>query len=266
MSASTTSLTAIILAGGKAKPPFAEKFGVTNRAMVNLAGDKTMLDFVVDAVAGAVCVGQIFVIGDVAVTPVAGQIAPTILPSGKSLIDNIIIGLNTAKTPSEDRVLLVSADIPFVTSQAIDDYSKSALASEADFCYPIIPMDDYRRQYAQMKRTTLKVREGEFTGGNVMLMRAAVLKDHPEPIHAAYAARKSPFALGGLLGWGLLLKIVASQVAFPNLITIPELEKGVGRVLGNCIARAIVTKHASIGTDIDKPDDVAIARQILGTT
>ena len=131
-------------------------------------------------------------------------------------------------------------------------------------------MDNYRREFGPMKRTTLKLREGEFTGGNIMLIRAGAIAGNPGPIRAAYDRRKSPIALGSLLGWGLLAKIIASQIAFPKMLTIPLLEQAVGRVLGGSgpgakpvDARAIITPHASLGTDIDSPDDVAEARRIF---
>ncbi len=231
-----------------------------------------MLDLVVAALQSAERVGRIFVVGDVP-PPKSGDEGGkpvTVLAPGDSLIDNIFAGFDAAQSSPDERVLLVSADIPFITGAAVDDYVDAARASGGEFCYPIVPMDDYRREFGSMKRTTLKLREGEFTGGNIMLIRAGAITGNPAPIRAAYDRRKSPVALGGLLGWGLLAKILASQIAFPKMLTISLLEEAVGRVLGGSgpgakpvAARAIITPHASLGTDIDSPEDVAEARRIL---
>jgi hypothetical protein len=70
------------------------------------------------------------------------------------------------------------------------------------------------------------------------------------------------FKIGGMLGWGLLLRIIVSQLAVPSLLNIPLLEQAISSLLGsNALAKAIVTTHASIGTDVDKVEDVRFARE-----
>jgi GTP:adenosylcobinamide-phosphate guanylyltransferase len=252
-----SKLATIVLAGGVAKPAFTAAAGVTNRALVELAPGKTMLRFVLDALAGSKTIGEIFVVGNVSELPGVSVLAP-----GASLIDNILIGIDASGAKATDNVLLVSSDIPFIKPDEIDSLVTNALGTGADFCYPIIRMSDYRRQFGQMKRTTLKLKEGEFTGGNIMLVRAGVITQNPDAIRSAYAARKSVTALGRMLGWGLLCRILASQIFAPNLLSIPLLESAVGKVLGGA-ARAVITPHPSIGTDIDDPNDVAVAREFL---
>jgi len=256
-----SKLITIVLAGGAAKPAFVTATGVTNRALVELASGKTMLDFILDALRGSESVGGLYLVGDIPLQNGVTMVAP-----GDSLVENIIRGIDASGAKESDMVLLVSSDIPFIKSAEVDAFLSSAIQTDADFCYPIIPMADYNRQFSQMKRTTLKLREGEFTGGNIMLVRAGVITKNPDTIRAAYAARKSPLALGKMLGWGLFLKIIVSQLAFPNLLSIPILEGAISLLLGQgVIARAVITTSASIGTDIDQPEDVEIARRILAS-
>jgi GTP:adenosylcobinamide-phosphate guanylyltransferase len=254
----TPQLSTIVLAGGTAKPEFTAATGVNNRALVELAPGKTMLSFVLGALHGASSVGDIIIVGDMSPQPNTTLVAP-----GETLIDNIQRGITASGAANADMLLLVSSDIPFIKPSEVDSYIADSIATGADFCYPIIPMADYRRRFAQMKRTTLKLREGEFTGGNIMLVRAGVILQNPDSIHKAYAARKSPLALGKMLGWGLLTRILVSQIAAPNLLAIPLLENAIGRLLGGVTARAVITTSASIGTDIDQVEDVEIARKIL---
>ncbi|MES2461823.1 MAG: hypothetical protein V4671_14660, partial [Armatimonadota bacterium] len=63
-------------------------------------------------------------------------------------------------------------------------------------------------------------------------------------------------------GPGLLLRLLASRVV-PGMLSITHLEAAVGRVIGGAKARAIITPYAEIGVDIDKPEDVRIARAAL---
>ena len=79
-----------------------------------------------------------------------------------------------------------------------------------------------------------------------------------------------PEALGELqgedTGLGLLARLLLSQLLAPSLLTIGRLEQGVSRLLGsNARAVGIRSEYPEIGTDIDKPEDVAIARRLLAT-
>ena len=96
------------------------------------------------------------------------------------------------------------------------------------------------------------------------MMNPVMLTNNRELIMRVYAARKDVLALGRMLGWGLLMRIIVSQLAFPRLLSVAELEVGVARLLGpDAIVKAVVTQYASIGTDVDKPDDVEFARDRL---
>ena len=95
-----------------------------------------------------------------------------------------------------------------------------------------------------------------------MLVNAGFVLANQEAIKQAYAARKSVLALGKMLGASLLLRILASQVFAPSLLDIPTLEAGVARIVGGSV-RGIITQHPSLGTDVDKPEDVEFARARL---
>jgi CTP:molybdopterin cytidylyltransferase MocA len=249
---------ALILAGGTNDQTMRDATGVQNRALVELTPGRTMLDYVLAAVKAAKCVSHIVVAGDVPDSPDYQR-----LPSATTFLENLIQGVQALPDGSK-QVLIVTSDIPFITALAIDDFVLKSLATGADINYPIIPMDVYRSQYGQMKRTTLKLAEGEFTGGNIVLMSCRYVREHQQTIRQAYSARKDIGKLGRMLGWGLLTRIVLSQTVSPKLLSIPPLEAGVSNLLGHgAKARAVITQYASLGTDIDKPDDVAQARRIL---
>jgi 2-phospho-L-lactate guanylyltransferase (CobY/MobA/RfbA family) len=252
-------IPAVVLAGGINDQAMRDATGVENRAMVELAPGKTMLDFVLGAVKGAPSITNVVVVGDIPDSP-----DYTRLPSSLSFLENLIQGIQSLP-PEIDRALIVTSDIPFISSEAIDDFVIRALAADADLCYPIIPMEIYRKEFAALKRTTLKLSEGEFTGGNIMLMSCDYIKNHQETILQAYGARKDVLKLGSMLGWGLLLRIIVSQIIAPKSLDIASLENGVSNVLGHgAKAKAVITQFASLGTDVDKPNDVIEAKRILG--
>ena len=254
------TVDAIILAGGKNSLAMQEVTGVTNRALTPL-GDKTMLAYVAGALGAAASVGRVFVVGDVpGETSLYARVAP-----GETLMDNLLAGIHAARAQGHaPRLLISTSDIPFLTPAAVDDFVAQSLAADADFGYAIIPIVRCHEAFPQMKRTTLRLREGVFTGGNLMLVNPDYVLGRQETILRAYAARKRVGQMGAMLGWGLLARILVAQTIAPRALTIPMLEAGVARLLGaGCRARAVVTQYAEIGTDIDSPADVALAREML---
>ena len=251
-------LAAVILAGGKASDDIQKLTGVTNRALVPIAG-RAMLDYVVDALAGSSTIDRIVVIGDVP----ASSRYETVSDLG-SLLDNLLAGLQAAGT---DHVLVSTSDIPFLTPAAVDDFVSTSSARSADIAYPIVEMKAYRERFGDMKRTTVKLREGTFTGGNLMLLRTEFMIGQQESVKKAYAARKDVLRLASLLGPSVLLRLIVSQTISPSALDLPTLEAAVARLLGaGAKVAAVVTKYAEIGTDVDKPDDVTVAEKMLSAT
>ena len=234
--------------------------GITNRALIPLGG-RPMLDYVVEAAREGLSLhgagGRILVAGEVPLP--SGCVA---VDGGESMIDTLLNGAS-ALTPNEMRLLIVTADIPFVTGAALADFLERAEAvSPAAFVWPIVEASRCKAQFPGMRRTTLRLREGEFTGGNIALLDPAFLRERETLLRDAYARRKSVVGLARLLGPEVLFRLAVSRVA-PGLLPIAFLEAAVGRVLGSVTVRAVVTPFAEIGTDVDNPEDVAFAEQII---
>jgi GTP:adenosylcobinamide-phosphate guanylyltransferase len=252
-----SSVNAVILAGGKNSAEMEKATGVKNRALTRIAG-KTMLEYVAEALHDANSVRRIVVVGDVPESTRYEQVE-----RNGTLLENLLAGLDAA-ADGAGSVLVATSDIPFLTDKSVDDFVRRALQRDADLCYPIVSMDDYNKRFPQMKRTTLRLREGTFTGGNIMLLNPGFVREQRALVERAYAARKNVFAIGGMLGPVLLARIVLSQAIYGGLLNIPTLERAVGKLLGGqCRAAAVITSYAEIGTDVDKVDDVRVAEEIL---
>lgn len=254
------SINAVVLAGGKNGPEMRAATGVENRALTPLGGT-TMLGCVVAALASAASVGRVFVVG-----PVPASESYANVTGGETMLDNLMAGLAAAQADGDGPVLVSTSDIPFLTAAAVEDFVRQASASGADLCFSYVPVALCYAKYAQMKRTAIKMREGKLTLGNLFLVNPRFLMAHQTTITQAYAARKSPFQVGRLLGWGLLARFLGAQTLSPALLPVSRLEAGVGRLIGDgCRVSAIRSEFPEIGTDVDKPDDVAAARQMLRT-
>ncbi|MEI7834415.1 MAG: hypothetical protein WCJ56_14605, partial [bacterium] len=74
--------------------------------------------------------------------------------------------------------------------------------------------------------------------------------DKQQLIEDVYNARKAPLKLVGLLGWGTLARFLAGTA------DLATLEQVASRIL-HAPARAIISHHAELGFDVDKPEDLA---------
>ena len=246
----------VVLAGGKNSPDMAAASGVENRALTPI-GTQTMLDYVVSALNHTPSAGKIYVVGDV-----PGSVDYMQVTGGKTLLDNLMAGLNAAG--EQERILISTSDIPFVTPAALEDFIQRAVVSGADLCCSYVPLAVCQQRFPEMKRTAVKLAEGKFTLGNVMLVNPRFLTANQAAISEAYDARKSPVKVAKMLGVGLLARLMGAQLISPKLLTVAALEQAVSRLLGHGgRAVGICSAYPEIGTDVDNPEDIAVARRIL---
>ena len=247
-----SKIDAVIMAGAPAGElsPGDESI---SRAMI-LLGDKTMIQWVVDALSGSPSVGRIVAVGNVAADGLDEVVSP-----GDSLVGNLKLGLG-AVDPSES-VLVVSCDIPMLTPEAVEDFVSRAVRMDADLAYPVVLKDACERQHPGLKRTYLKTGDGTFTGGNLMLVKPVFFERNWAAIEEAYAARKQIGKLARNIGLWVLLHVIVGQ-ALPSVLRISALERAVSRMLGGKVA-AVVSEYPEIGEDVDKPADLAAVRKIL---
>lgn len=250
---SSVKVGAIVLAGAPASVEMDPEGKLKSRAMVEING-KTMLQYVVDALRSSESVADIVAIGDVE----ADGLDKVLEPVG-SIVDNINRAIPAVG--GGDNVLVVCADIPLLTSLAVDDFVRRAIELNADLVYPIVDKSCCQGEYADMKRTFVKTGDGCFTGGNITLVKRDFYTNHADAIAGAFAARKKPVALAGMIGYGVLLRFIVGQM-FPSVLRISMLEEAVGRMLGARL-KALITNYAEIGEDVDKEKDIEAVKNIL---
>ena len=242
----------VVLAGGKAKPDLVALTGQTVRALATVNG-KTLLRHVVDAMRAAENCGPITVVGNV---PPSDDYA--CLPDGGGFVENIFAGLNAyVDAPF---VLISTSDLPFLTGESVADFIRGAAelanTSGAGMIYSIVSVARCYERFPGIKRTARKLREGEFTGGNLVLARPQFMLEQRPHLAAAYAARKSPLRLAGIMGWDTIGRLLVSQLIAPGLLTLPYLEGRASRVLGGPV-RAFLSDYPEVATDLDRPSDFA---------
>ena len=158
------------------------------------------------------------------------------------------------KTVTE--VVTVCDDLPFLTGAALDDFIGRAESLQADAVYSIVTKGACRREFPSLKRTFFRLKEGEFTGGNVSLVSAAIFPGCIEKMRQVFALRKNPLKLTAWLGPSFVLKMLLGR------LSLADVEERVSALFGYR-GRAVITEYACIGTDLDKPEEWAAAEKYL---
>lgn len=249
-----TPIPAVILAGGQADEALARAAGVRHKALVPVLG-RPMVLHVASALAACDCVSEVLLAGP----PEVADVVPGARPLGNadSFLGNVLAG--TSACSGAPRCLLVTCDIPFVTAEALTAFVRLAWERDVDLAYPIVALHHCAQRFPGMARTSLRLREGRFTGGNAVLVRPQFLTRNAALIEAAFAARKEPIRLAGMIGWDLILRVLLS-FAIPKSLPLALLEQRVGRLVGGQVA-AIPLPYPEIGADIDKPQDLVAATE-----
>ncbi len=260
------AVDAIVLGGGEggAVDP-ACRF----KADLEVAG-RSMLDRVVDALVAASTVDRVLVLRHPEQPEGAwADRVETVLPFEGALVDKLVAG---ARVLGDERpILIATADVPALTAGDVDSFVEAALASGAEVAYPVISREALERAFPGGRRTYVRLRSAQatggeqvadgrqVTGGNLMLATAVSIERGRDIGRRLFDARKSPVAMARVLGPGFVLRL-----AFGRL-DVPGLESRLSALLGGPVA-AVVTDRAAIGMDVDKPSDRSVVEAVLATS
>lgn len=242
-------LNCVILAGSDDQYLKTEK----EKAFIELK-NRPMIKYVIDALRESGYIEKIAVVGER--QHLSKLDVDIIIDDKGSMLNNIQAGVERFK---EDEMLLISTcDIPFLTGKAVADFIESALKLKSDLYYPIISRNVCEAVYPEAKRTYVKLKEGQFTGGNLLLINPNILDNCMIIAEQMINYRKSPIKMGRVLGTIFLIKLLVGR------LTIKDAEKRVTKLL-NIKAKAIISNYPEIGNDIDKPEHLLLVEKYLNS-
>jgi molybdopterin-guanine dinucleotide biosynthesis protein A len=248
-------IPAVVLAGGSTSPAFAEEAGLGpgtgGRALADING-LPMVRYVLRALKEAETVRTVILVAPGGFPPQPE--ADVQLTGDGGIVDNIETGL--AACEGAEHAILITADIPFIKGSSVDDYVRDCLALRTESCYCAVPESACQAQFPGMKRTYLPTPNGRYTGGNVVVQNVAAFVKVAAMLREAYPRRKNPAFLTRLIGVGNVLKLLTRR------IQLSDVEQGVSRATG-ARCRLVVTEHADLGSDVDRPEDLRLARKLL---
>ena len=254
-------MDAIIGAGGHIRPndPLAELLpeGKT-KALLPIAG-KPMIQWTLDAIAKSEQIENIIIIGlEEKHNLNCGSKTIHYLQSNETIFDNARSGCRLALklNPNSTQILWVSADLPLIETPMIDWFINQVRMSRHELYYQIIDQDVMESRFPTSRRTYTKLKGKVITGGDVSAINPNIATDVHPAFKKISAARKNVMKQARLLGiWPLLLLITRQM-------TTITAEKIIRNRLG-LDAVFVDTPYAEMGMDVDKPEQYAIAKQIL---
>ena len=247
-----------ILAGG-VSPWLKELTGTEHRCLVQL-GDKRIIDYIISALKKSGCIRRIAIAADKRALPELRASLPEdilLCEAAGDLPATACAAVQTLGVDCTKKLLGVCDDIPLLSPIAVREFLANCDAYAAgELYYPIIPKDACLASFPKAKRTYGRLQDGTFTGGNMMLADKEIIFNRQQAAREIFARRKSPLRLCNWLGWSFIIKLLTHR------LTLADAEKRTSELL-DMHCKVIITRHAGVGMDIDKPTDLELAQQYL---
>jgi molybdopterin-guanine dinucleotide biosynthesis protein A len=243
---------AVVLAGGPPEPRLAP--GLPNKAFLRLGG-RTLVERAVAAARACPAVERVVVVGPaLALRDLLGDDVE-VVAQGRGMMDNVTAAMRVL--PGVPAVLAIAADLPLLTGGALGRFL-ARCEGDASLFYPIVPRETVERQYPGARKTYVRVADGVFTGGSVLLFDPSALERIRGFVERVMAARKKPWLLAQLFGWSTVLRFARGA------LSIAELEARAHQVTG-LRARAVIVDDPALALDVDaeRPENLAVLQAAL---
>ena len=221
-------------------------------------GGRPMLRWVLDALGESRRVGRIQVVGIEQATYFTCARELGFMPEQGGFLQNVLnAGLELIRQdPAAEYLLSISADIPAIRGDMIDEIIDHAESRGEDFYYCVIDKRDMQARFPGSRRTYLRFRDAELCGGDVAVIRASLFSRETGIWERLMAVRKSPWKIVGTIGLDVLLLFLLRR------LSIDEAVRRASRRLGlrGC---AIPCRRPEVGMDVDKPEDLAMMESFL---
>lgn len=252
-------MDALVTAGGIPQPgeSLYEYTQGMSKAMLDIAG-KPMIQWIFDALDGAPSIQRVVVTGLDTESSVTSKKSVAFLPNQGGMVDNIRVGIFklTELDPTPRPVLVVSSDIPGITSEMVEWAVSTAMQSDDDVYYNVIPRQVMEKTFPESKRTYTRLKDLEICGGDMNIVRSSLVTSKDEIWEKLIASRKNVFKQAALIGYDTLLLLLLRG------ITLQDAVQRVARRL-NITGRAVVCPYAEVGMDVDKPHQLELIRVYL---
>lgn len=250
---------AIIAAGsdGNENDPLLSYTQTKAKALIPIRG-RPMVSYVIDALLGSHSIDHVTLVGLPEEEKKRWEHLPVdVVHSNGHLIDNVLAGIEHVCThsPSVDRILLSSADVPLLTAEIVDAFVAQCTDESIDLYCPLVRRETLEAKFPNAGQTYINLREGAFVNGDLFLIRPQNLPDR-EALEVLFSSRKAIWKQIRASGPHYLLKLLLRR------LSLAEAEEALGHILA-CRGRGVVVEWPELAMDIDKPHQLDIVRAVL---
>jgi len=241
-------MNALISAGGIPKPDESlyEISQGGNKALIDLCG-KPMIQWVLDALSGSALIDSVIIVGlppDISLTC---KHPLTFIENQGDMIENVRAGAEAIikKDPTAQITLLISSDIPAITSEMIDWMVKAVDNQPYDIFYSVVDRNVMEKRYPGSKRTYVRLKDIELCGGDIHALRPSIACQNNPLWDRILAARKNPLMQAWLVGIDTLFFFITRQLNLEKAAIFLSKKLGIK-------GKAVVLPFAEMGMDVDK--------------
>lgn len=255
-------INAVLLAGGQMSPndPLYSQAPGGSRCLMDIQG-KPMVQWVIDALDQASSIREIYVVGLNENAELTANKPLHYVTDQGSLFDNIHQGVLRASDdhPDQTSVMVASGDIPAIKPEMVDWLAGEVVRSPGFMIYyNVIPQSVMEARFPKANRSFVRFRDIAVCGGDLNVVDRSLF-DAEQPIWNKLAeARKNPIKQVSYLGFGNLILVAL------RLVTLDGAVKRVCKKL-NIRGKALICPHAEMAMDADKPHQLEILREDLGS-
>jgi len=208
------SLVAVVMAGWSSKEddPLAEYTQGKSKALIPIAG-RPMVAYVVNALAGSRYVQHIVVVALDPAAEVRFLMPVEYVPDAGDILANAEAGIQYAQThyPDLDAVLLSSSDVPTITPSMVDIFIEECFRTDHDLYYSIVERAVMEARFPESRRSYVHLRDGDFAGGDLVLIRPSMTLSQRDLWQNLAGARKNPLRQASMFGLWPLFKLVIRE-------------------------------------------------------
>ena len=255
-----SSVNAVVIAGGRIAPEFAEAVGTDSKGLIKILG-KPSIEYVVEALRGVALVDRIAIVGPEVYReqPVAGMV-DHVIAEGEHITENLIRAIEALG--AEKEVLMLTSDMPLVTLEALDDFLARCPA-DAEACYPVTRRRPTVRLFPNRVFVYLPLQEGWITHTCLLLFRPQLLLDNRAFIERFVARRRSLWSAAFTVGVGFLLRFLLSWQIPLLRYSMADISRRMGKITGAKNLVGMIIEYPEIALDIDKASDVPFIEEYI---
>ena len=244
----------IILAGGSGGP-LTEATGVEEKAMLTVH-DRPMLDWVVNAFHESPEVNHLVVVGSARLDKLRSMtFVRKRIPQGVSMVQNLLHAVGYIKTriyrdSADHQGYVISfCDAVFLTPDIVTETLRAIRQADADIVMHYVERATFEAAGLPAERTYIPIGNGHYTGTTIYYVkRFTKVLSSLDKLAAMRKNRKDPLGI---------LRIIGCESH-----SFSEIETALSKHL-DAKVRILISPHAEMGMDVDKPADYALARKRL---